>query len=54
MIENPWKRTVPPEPQISEAGPPENNPAAEEHPWYLPEQKEESASAEGKSEPEAA
>jgi len=38
---------------MSEAVSPDK-PMTEEHPWYLPEQKEESTSAEGKSEPEAA
>jgi hypothetical protein len=53
LIKNPWKRTVPQE-QVSGAILTTNKPIAEEQPWYLPEQKEESASAEGKSEPEAA
>jgi hypothetical protein len=52
LIKNPWKRTVPQE-QVSGWIPVTNETVTEEQPWYLPE-KEESTSAEEKSEPEAA
>jgi hypothetical protein len=53
LIMNPWKRTVPQE-QISGSIPTTKETVTGEHPWYLPEQKEESTSEEDKPEPDAA
>ena len=56
LIKNPWKRTVPQEehtkPAEAKTSEAKKEPIAEEQPWYLPEQKEETQ-VEDKSEPDA-